>query len=178
MTLRRALSETLPLADGAFREQFSAVADEYDLSAPNTNTDVDVDVNGETPFPVRPPRTSLETELVRRLHLLDDVRLGLTLSGPAYEDNPIVYANRTVQELTGYAQKELNGRNPRLLQGPATEAEPVADLREALAIWEPVTVTLTNYRADGTRFRNRVSLIPVADDTGAVTNWVGIQDAV
>lgn len=119
-----------------------------------------------------------ERDLVWRVWLLDEVPFGLTVSSPAYQDNPIVYANRTLRRMTGYSLSDLVGENPRLLQGPDTEPGPVDDLREALDIWEPVTVELLNYRADGSRFENRVSLVPVPDETGTVSNWVGIQEPV
>lgn len=119
-----------------------------------------------------------ERTLVARMRTLDDVPLGLTLSGPAYQDNPIRYANRTFREMTGYSLAELVGENPRLLQGPETEAAAVDDLREAIDIWERVTVELQNYRQDGTPFRNRVTLVPLEDDTGTITNWLGVQDVV
>jgi len=70
---------------------------------------------------------------------------------------------------------ELRGENPRLLQGLETAAGPVDDLREAISVWTPVTVELRNYRRDGTPFRNRVSLVPIAGDDGTIRNWVGIQ---
>jgi PAS domain S-box-containing protein len=125
-----------------------------------------------------PPLDDHERALVDRIRTLDDVPLGLTLSGPAYQDNPIRYANRTFREMTGYSLAQLVGENPRLLQGPETEAAAVDDLREAIDIWERVTVELQNYRRDGTPFRNRVSLVPVEDDTGTITNWLGVQDVV
>jgi PAS domain S-box-containing protein len=119
-----------------------------------------------------------ERDLVWRVWLLDDVSLGLTVSGPAYQDNPILYANRTLRRMTGYPLSDLVGANPRLLQGPDTEPGPAADLREAIDIWVPVTVELTNYRRDGSAFRNRVSLLPMDDETGTVSNWVGVQEVV
>jgi PAS domain S-box-containing protein len=119
-----------------------------------------------------------ERALVWRCFLLDHAPLGLTLCGPAYRDTPIVYATRTVRTTTGYSLADLRGENPRLLQGPDTEPDAVADLREATDIWEPVTVELWNYRADGSRFRNLLSLVPLPDGTGTVGNWVGVQEAV
>ena len=64
------------------------------------------------------------------------------------------------------------------MQGPATEREPVTDLREAVAAWNEVTVELTNHRAGGTPFRNRVSLAPLYAPDGVVTHWLGIQERV
>jgi PAS domain S-box-containing protein len=122
--------------------------------------------------------TERDRRLIERVRLLDDAPLGVTLCGPAYRDTPIRYANRTFREVTGYSLAELRGRNPRLLQGPETDPEPVADLREAVSIWEPVTVEVRNYRRDGEPFLNRVSLRPLPGDDGTITHWAAVQAAV
>ncbi|MGM0684996.1 MAG: PAS domain-containing protein [Halobacteriota archaeon] len=102
----------------------------------------------------------------------------MTLCGPAYRDTPVRYANRALRELTGYSLAELRGRNPRLLQGPKTGDAAVADLREAVSIWEPVTVQVWNHRRDGTPFLNRVSLRPLPGADGTITHWAAVQEAV
>lgn len=177
MSLRRVPADCLVADRSAFRSQFPKLVADYDLTAARMDAFADGGDSFEGP-------ASLDTfdgldpwarEMIWRLWLLDDAPFGLTLSGPAYQDNPIRYANRTFRALTGYSMAELAGENPRLLQGPDTESGPVADLHEAIDIWEPVTVELTNYRRDGTTFRNRVSLVPVEGASGSVTNWLGIQ---
>ena len=125
------------------------------------------------------PHASARThELCWRTWLLDAAPAGITLCGPAYQDTPIIATNRTLRRLTGYTDAQLHGRNPRLLQGPATEAAAVTRLREAIAIWSPVTVTLTNHRADGTPYRSRLALQPLADNTGEIAHWVAVQTPV
>jgi PAS domain S-box-containing protein len=119
-----------------------------------------------------------EQEILRRVQHLDTIPLGLTLAGPAYQDNPIIYANKTFREFTGYPLSSLIGQNPRLLQGPDTEPEAIETLHEAIDIWEPRTVELWNYRQDGTRFRNRVSVVPLTDGSGMISNWLGVQKPV
>ncbi|WP_434530070.1 PAS domain-containing protein (plasmid) [Haloarcula sp. NS06] len=42
----------------------------------------------------------------------------------------------------------------------------------------PVTAELQNYRKDGTPFWNRVTIAPVYDDDGALSNYVGFQQDV
>ena len=108
----------------------------------------------------------------------DDAPLGVTLTGPAYRDTPIRYANRTFRDITGYSLTDLCGNNPRLLQGPQTGADSVADLREAVSIWEPVSVNVWNHRRDGTAFLNRVSLRPLPGDDGTITHWAAVQEVV
>jgi PAS domain S-box-containing protein len=122
--------------------------------------------------------TERDRRLIERVRLLDDAPLGITLCGPAYRDTPILYANRTFRDLTGYPLADLRGRNPRLLQGPETDPAPVESLREAVSIWEPVTVELRNHRRDGTPFVNRVSLRPLPGDDGPITHWAAVQEAV
>lgn len=107
---------------------------------------------------------------------LNDGAVGLTVAGPAFEGNPIVAVNDAFERITGYPEDEVVGRNPRFLQGPDTEEAAVADLAEAIDIWKCVRVDLRNYRADGTPFENRVGLVPLEDETGTVTNWLGMQE--
>lgn len=119
-----------------------------------------------------------ERECCRRVWVLDNAPLGIALSGPVYQDNPVIYVNRSFRELTGYSLSAVRGENLRLLQGPDTESPAVDALSEAVEIWEPVTVELWNYRADGSRFRNRVSLVPLPDDDGMLANWAGLQERI
>lgn len=107
---------------------------------------------------------------------MDETPVSMVVSGPAYTDNPIWYVNDAFERLTGYAESDVLGENLRLLQGPETTAAAVADLREAVDIWEAVVVELDNYRADGSQFQNRVAIAPIADDTGTISNWVGVQE--
>lgn len=107
---------------------------------------------------------------------LSGLPLALVLTNPAFEDNPIVYANPAFTRLTGYPIDAVVGRNCRLLQGPASEPEKVAALRAAIAAGEDVAVTITNHRADGTPFLNRLTVTPIADD-GRIELFVGTLSA-
>lgn len=172
VTLRRDVLAAIDADRGTFRSRLSALTDEYGLGVGSEPTAFD-----------RPgDRTEREALLVDRVRALDDLPLGLTLTGPAYRDTPIVYVNRWFRDWTGYALDELRGRNPRLLQGShadegASAGEAArADVREALSTWSAVTVELRNRRRDGTPFANRVSLRPLFGDAGTVTHWIAAQE--
>jgi PAS domain S-box-containing protein len=90
-------------------------------------------------------------------------------------DNPIIEANDAFLALTGYSRSEIMGRNCRFLAGRGTESEAQSALREAVAAGSPAIVELTNYRKDGTPFRNAVMLAPVLDAEGSVSMFVGSQ---
>ena len=94
------------------------------------------------------------------------------------EDFPLIYVNRGFESLTGYSPSEVVGRNCRLLQGEATNAETVALMREAIAAGMPFIADLTNYKKSGEAFWNRLSLRPVRNESGVVTHYVGIQSDI
>lgn len=107
--------------------------------------------------------------------MLDHCASGITLADPDEPDMPIVYANAVFEQLTGYPPEETIGRNCRFLQGEETNQPQIAALRRAISVHEPITVTLVNYRKDGTRFHNRLSLTPLRDPRGRLIYYLGVQ---
>ena len=77
--------------------------------------------------------------------------------------------------MTGYEYDEAVGRNCRFLQGPATDPAAVDEIRRALAERRPLTLTLLNYRKDGTAFWNQLSISPVFDGQRELVSFVGVQ---
>lgn len=90
-------------------------------------------------------------------------------------DNPIIAANRAFEQLTGYREDELIGRNCRMLAGPETEPAKSAALRQAVATATPAIIELLNYRKDGTGFLNAVMIAPLLDDEGELAYFIGSQ---
>lgn len=102
-------------------------------------------------------------------------RMAICLTDPYRDDNPIVFANRAFMSLTGYEEADILGKNCRLLQGPDTDPEPVAKLREAVAQEDVVIVEMLNYRRDGSTFWNALHVGPVYDDAGRLVYFFGSQ---
>ncbi|MBN8452957.1 PAS domain-containing protein [Accumulibacter sp.] len=107
--------------------------------------------------------------------ILDACVNGITLSDPDLPDNPIVYANKVFEEMSGYSQAEIVGRNCRFLQGEDRDQPALATIRTALARQEACIVTLRNYRRDGSLFLNRLSIRPLLDREGRVIYYLGVQ---
>jgi hypothetical protein len=101
--------------------------------------------------------------------------IATVITDPHHHDNPIVAVNRAFEMLTGYEEAEVKGRNCRLLAGPGTEPEWQAVLRRAVAEGRPALTELTNYKKDGTPFRNAVMIAPVLDEAGRVALFIGSQ---
>jgi PAS domain S-box-containing protein len=107
---------------------------------------------------------------------LSGLPLALVLTNPEFDDNPIVYANAAFTRLTGYAIDAAIGRNCRFLQGPDTEPDRVARIRAAVAAGEDIMIEVTNYRADGSKFLNRLTITAIVED-GHVAYFLGTQSA-
>ncbi|MEZ3143365.1 PAS domain-containing protein [Halobaculum sp. MBLA0143] len=103
---------------------------------------------------------------------------GITVADARRPDEPLVYANEAFERLTGYDRQGVLGRNCRFLQGEGTDPETVARLRQAIDDERPVSVELLNYRKDGTPFWNRLDVVPIRNDGGEVTHYLGLQQDV
>ena len=100
---------------------------------------------------------------------------GITIADIREPDQPLIYANEGFERLTLYSVDEVLGRNCRFLQGADTDPEVVREIRSAIAEKRECTVEILNYRKDGTRFWNRLSLTPVRDPEGRTTHYIGVQ---
>lgn len=92
--------------------------------------------------------------------MLNGSQVAAVVTDPQQTDNPIIYSNQTFEQLTGYSRQEIVGRNCRFLQGPETKMSAIERMREGIARKTHTTVTLQNYRKDGTTFWNRLHIEP------------------
>ena len=97
------------------------------------------------------------------------------VSDPRQPDNPIIACNHAFMQLTGFTREEILGRNCRFLRGERTEPEQTALLRAAVADGRAAMVELTNYKKDGTPFRNAVMIAPLFDTDGKLAYFLGSQ---
>jgi PAS domain S-box-containing protein len=102
-------------------------------------------------------------------------RMAVVLCDPHQADVPIIFANRAFRDLTGYEEHEIIGRNCRFLQGPATDREQIARVRQAIAQEDVLVTELVNYRKDGTPFWNALHLGPIYRADGELVYFFGSQ---
>jgi len=107
--------------------------------------------------------------------ILDGSVNGITLSDPDLEDNPIVYANKAFELITGYSQEEVVGRNCRFLHDQDKDQAELQPIRDAIKNAQPVEVTLKNFRKNGELFYNRLSITPLFDSEGHLIYFLGVQ---
>ena len=101
--------------------------------------------------------------------------LALVLTNPYIADNPIIYANRAFEQITGYSAAAAIGRNCRFLQGDDTDPNHSRLIGEALREEKDVSIDILNYRADGTKFLNRLMITPLYDGEDRLQCFLGVQ---
>lgn len=113
-----------------------------------------------------------------RDHMIETIGaspIPMVASNPLHPDNPLEIVNEAFCRLTGYAEREIVGRNCRFLTGEGTEPWLTEQIRAAVRQRSSTLVDILNYRADGTPFRNGVLVAPLFDDEGAVQWFLGSQ---
>ena len=88
---------------------------------------------------------------------------GIVISDAQQPDNPTIYVNDGFVQLTGYSRNEVLGRNCRFLQGADNHSPAAKELRNAIREGRDCKIDILNYRKDGERFWNRLSLTPIRD---------------
>ncbi|KAL5214493.1 hypothetical protein ABZP36_003645 [Zizania latifolia] len=116
------------------------------------------------------PRVS--QELKDALSILQQT---FVVSDATRPDCPIIYASEGFFTMTGYSPKEVVGRNCRFLQGPETDINEVAKIRDAVKAGRSFCGRLLNYRKDGIPFWNLLTVTPIRDDSGKVIKFIGMQ---
>ncbi|MDL1903158.1 PAS domain S-box protein, partial [Anaerolineae bacterium CFX9] len=106
--------------------------------------------------------------------MLETLSSGVVLVDAFLPDMPIVYVNATFEKMTGYSRDEVHGRNCRFLQREDRQQPALETLRRALHEQKDASVTLRNYRKDGSLFHNELRISPIRDHEGGVTHYVGI----
>lgn len=103
---------------------------------------------------------------------------GISISDALLPDMPLIYVNAGFEKMTGYAAREVLGKNCRFLQGEQTAQPAVGVLREAIKSGEGCIVILQNYRKDGTLFWNEFHISPVRNADNLLTHFIGVQKDV
>lgn len=112
--------------------------------------------------------------------LAEDFPLAVVITdGELSEPGPrVLYVNGAFERMTGYGAAEVVGRNPRMLQGPATGLAPRKALARALRAAQPHKTSLVNYRKNGEAYHCQIEVFPVCDSAGRLVNAIAIEREV
>lgn len=106
---------------------------------------------------------------------IETTRMPMLVTDPRQHDNPIVFANRAFISMSGYSAEDVLGRNCRFLQGPETNRDTIAEIRQAIEERREVTTEILNYRKDGSTFWNALFVSPVYDEHGNLVYFFASQ---
>ncbi|KAK7386611.1 hypothetical protein VNO78_26945 [Psophocarpus tetragonolobus] len=116
------------------------------------------------------PRVSQELK-----EALATLQQTFVVSDATKPDCPIMYASSGFFTMTGYSSKEIIGKNCRFLQGPETDQNEVAKIRDVIRNGKSYCGRLLNYKKDGTPFWNLLTVTPIKDDNGNTIKFIGMQ---
>jgi diguanylate cyclase (GGDEF)-like protein/PAS domain S-box-containing protein len=123
-------------------------------------------------------RQQAEESLRLRNRAIEASSNGIMICDAANPETPILYVNPAFERITGYGAGEVLGRSPRFLSGADHDQKGLIDVRESMRLGLEVETVVRNYRKDGSLFWNELSVAPVRDAAGRLTNFVGIVDDV
>jgi len=90
----------------------------------------------------------------------------------------IEYVNPAFERLTGYTTAEAIGKTPSILKSGQQDEEFYTGLWEQITAGEVWEAELTNQTKHGELFEAKQKVIPVTDDHGEITHFVGIEQDV
>lgn len=92
----------------------------------------------------------------------------------------MIGCNKAWENLCGFAECEIVGKDSSILQGPDTNYAGLHDAVSRLFEGEQrVNVVTTNYRKDGSKFTNFLTLAPLRDEqSGNLTHFVAILNDI
>ncbi len=90
----------------------------------------------------------------------------------------IEYVNRKFLELTGYSRGEVLGKTPGFLKSGHTPEDAYRAIWTRLADGRPWRGVFKNLRKDGSAYWAETQLLPLLDESGAITNYIGIGEDI
>ncbi|KAI1826704.1 vivid PAS protein VVD [Xylaria intraflava] len=113
-----------------------------------------------------------------------DASCALVVCDIEQPDCPVVYANEPFTQLTGYSLREVLGKNCRFMQAPDgkvfkssarehVEKGALRQLRRAVESNGELAIEVTNFKKNGQRFTNFLTIIPIPWDSTSPRYYVG-----
>jgi len=90
----------------------------------------------------------------------------------------IEFVNRKMLEMTGYSEDEMIGKSPGLLKSGHTAATAYEDIWENLSKGIPWNGVFKNLRKDGSHYWASTSLLPLLNEEGEITNFIGVGEDI
>ncbi|HYJ48007.1 MAG TPA: ATP-binding protein, partial [Pyrinomonadaceae bacterium] len=90
----------------------------------------------------------------------------------------IEYVNPAFERVTGYTEEEVLGNNSRIIKSGKVEETIYEEMWETILRGDVWAGNLLNRKKDGTLFEEHVTISPVRDGAGAITNFIAVKQDV
>jgi len=129
--------------------------------------------------------SKLETEISERLQAEEQLRLqGAALESAANSimitdaKGKIIWVNPAFSQMTGYSSEEVIGKNPRLLKSGKQNQAFYKEMWDTILSGKVWRNTLINRRKDGTLSDDDLTITPIRNTAGVITNFIGIKQDI
>ena len=93
-------------------------------------------------------------------------------------DFPIIYTNQSFHKMTGYAKREVFGRNYFSFWGVDANSPIVNEIKQTIRKGRFFHGEMLNFQKNGKKYWNLLRITPVRGSSGDATHYVGIQTDV
>ena len=90
----------------------------------------------------------------------------------------ISFTGRGFHEMTGYTFDEAKGRNPKFLQGAATNKNSTGQVKAQLKQNETIEVILENYRKNGEPYLCKIIIKPIININHKLVNFIAYEQEI
>lgn len=90
----------------------------------------------------------------------------------------IVWVNKAFTETTGYWPEEVIGKNPRVLKSGMQDEAFYKDMWDTIVSGRVWRKTIVNRRKDGTFNREDMTITPIRDSSGNITQFIAIKQDI
>jgi nitrogen fixation negative regulator NifL len=94
------------------------------------------------------------------------------------KNGEIIWVNSAFTQTTGYSREEVMGRNPRLLKSGKQDHAFYQEMWETILAGRVWRGTVVNRRKDGTLNHDDLTITPIRNGAGNITNFVGIKQDI
>lgn len=118
---------------------------------------------------------TLSSQNARLAAVIEGSSSGFAIADATKPERPLVFVNKAFEDMTGYARSEVVGNNCRFLTAEPENSPERSRLRNAVKNLTGGQFLLRNKRKDGSPFWNELTLFPVKDPDGTVSQLVATQ---
>jgi PAS domain S-box-containing protein len=120
----------------------------------------------------------VEEQVYIRTKAMEATADGIFIIDAQKPDFPIIYANRSFQDMTGYTKREILDRDYFLFYGTSADPRIVNEIKQTICRGKSFHGEMLNFKKNGKKYWNSLRIAPVRDPKGVVTHYVGIQTDV